>query len=60
LATVGSAKAYTALGDTAHAVEYQARYEDGLEKNTALNMALGSEREKLTYLRVHAKISAHQ
>ena len=50
LATVGAAKAYTALGDTAHAVEYQARYEDGVEKNIDLNMAIGSEREKLTYL----------
>jgi len=50
LATVGAAKAYAAPGDAAHAVEYEARYEEGLEKNIELNMALGSEREKLTYL----------
>ena len=50
IATIGVAKAFTALGDPVHAVEYQARYEDGLEKNIELNMALGSEREKLIYL----------
>lgn len=44
------AKTYTALGDRAQAVEYQVRFEEALEKNIDLNLALGSEREKLTYL----------
>ena len=46
----GVAQAYAALGDRAHAVEYQARYEEALEKNIDVNLALGSEREKLIYL----------
>jgi len=37
-------------GDLDRAVEYENRHEDVQEKNLELNLALGSEREKLAYL----------
>jgi CHAT domain-containing protein len=45
------ARTYAAQGDIAHATEYQARYDATLEKNIELNLDLGSEREKLAYVR---------
>jgi CHAT domain-containing protein len=51
LALVNLARTYAATGDIAHAAEYQARYDGALEKNIELNLDLGSEREKLAYVR---------
>jgi CHAT domain-containing protein len=51
LALVNLARTYAAQGDIAHAVEYQTRYDGALEKNIELNLDLGSEREKLAYVR---------
>jgi CHAT domain-containing protein len=45
------ARTYAAQGDIAHATEYQTRYDATLEKNIELNLDLGSEREKLAYVR---------
>jgi CHAT domain-containing protein len=50
LALVNLARTYAAQGDLAHAIEYQKRYDSALEKNIDLNIAVGSEREKLEYL----------
>ena len=44
------ARTYAAQGDFEQAVEYQKRYDAVLEKNLELNLAIGSEREKLAYL----------
>jgi CHAT domain-containing protein len=44
------ARTYAAQGDLDRAVEYENRHEDVQEKNLELNLALGSEREKLAYL----------
>ena len=53
LAAVSSlARTFTLNGDTARALEYRARVDRILEKNIDLNLALGSEREKLAYLRL--------
>jgi CHAT domain-containing protein len=49
------ARTYAAQGDIAHATEYQTRYDATLEKNIELNLALGSEREKLAYVRSTAE-----
>jgi CHAT domain-containing protein len=51
MALANIAKMYTAQGDFDHALEYRARYDEVLEKNTGMNLAIGSEREKLAYLR---------
>ncbi len=40
---------YAAQGDTAHALQYQARADRLWAKSIALNLAIGSEREKLKY-----------
>jgi CHAT domain-containing protein len=51
LAAVGDvARTYAAQGNVARAIEYQRRYDEALEKNVGLNLAIGSEREKLAYL----------
>jgi CHAT domain-containing protein/Tfp pilus assembly protein PilF len=44
------ARIYTLEGDTARALEYEARLDRIVEKNIDLNLAIGSEREKLAYL----------
>jgi len=44
-----AARAYTAQGDLSHALEYQTRANRLREKNDALNLAVGSERDKLQY-----------
>jgi CHAT domain-containing protein/Tfp pilus assembly protein PilF len=41
---------YAALGDSANAHRVQAQMESGLESEIALNLAIGSERQKLLYL----------
>jgi CHAT domain-containing protein/Tfp pilus assembly protein PilF len=52
MALANIAAVYTALGDFAHALEYGTRYNEVLEKNIGMNLALGSEREKLAYVEV--------
>jgi CHAT domain-containing protein len=44
------ARAYAAAGDTANAVAYQRRSDTILEKQLALNLAIGSERQKLLFV----------
>lgn len=44
------AKNYAALGDLENANRVQSRLEAALEENIALNLAIGSERQKLAYL----------
>jgi CHAT domain-containing protein/tetratricopeptide (TPR) repeat protein len=44
------AKDYAALGDFANANRVQSRLEAAVEEDIALNLALGSERQKLVYL----------
>jgi CHAT domain-containing protein len=46
----GVARTYAAQGNLARAIEYEGRFDQGLEKNVGLNLAIGSEREKLKYL----------
>ena len=47
----GIARSYAALGDFPQAIQYQARYDEVLEKEIGWNLAIGSDREKLSYLR---------
>ena len=52
LLSVGNiAKTYTAMGDIANAVAYQRRSDAILERQLALNLAVGSERQKLLFAR---------
>jgi CHAT domain-containing protein/Tfp pilus assembly protein PilF len=46
---------YAAQGDFEHALEYRTRYDELLEKNIGMNLAIGSEREKLAYLQFTAR-----
>jgi CHAT domain-containing protein len=50
LAVSNAAIAYAAQGDIAKAIEFEARMDQIQEKNIALNVALGTEREKFTYV----------
>jgi CHAT domain-containing protein/lipopolysaccharide biosynthesis regulator YciM len=43
------AKAYTAQGDPSHALDYLVRMNQGAETNLALNLAIGSEHERVAY-----------
>jgi CHAT domain-containing protein len=43
------ANLYAALGDTANAIAFQTRVDERLERALALNLAIGSERQKLAY-----------
>ncbi|HEX3702931.1 MAG TPA: CHAT domain-containing tetratricopeptide repeat protein [Vicinamibacterales bacterium] len=45
------ARTYAAAGDLANAVAYQRRSDDIIEKDLALNLAVGSERQKLAFVR---------
>jgi CHAT domain-containing protein/Tfp pilus assembly protein PilF len=47
---VGLAELYAAKGDITRAIEFQSRANDVTERNLALNLATGSERQKLAYL----------
>ena len=52
LVSVGNiAKTYTAAGDIVHAIMYQQRADMIVEKELALNLAIGSERQKVTFVR---------
>jgi len=44
------AKTYAAQGDIADAIKFQARVDAVLERNIGMNLAIGSERQKLFYL----------
>lgn len=44
------ARTSAAQNDSAHSLEYQARLDQLVEKSISLNLALGSEREKLDYI----------
>jgi CHAT domain-containing protein/Tfp pilus assembly protein PilF len=51
LLSVGNiARTYAAAGDITHAIEYQRRADTILEKQLALNVAVGSERQKLMFV----------
>ncbi|MBV9072908.1 MAG: CHAT domain-containing protein [Acidobacteria bacterium] len=41
---------YIALGDFNNAIKYQAQLEPALEREISMNLAIGSERQKLTFL----------
>ncbi len=43
------ARAYTAGGNLEAAMEYQTRVDEAVERNLTLNLAIGSERQKLAY-----------
>jgi CHAT domain-containing protein len=43
------ANLYAVLGDTANALTFQTRVDERLERALALNLAIGSERQKLAY-----------
>jgi CHAT domain-containing protein len=52
LLSVGNiARTYAAAGDVAHAIEYQRRADAIVEKELALNLVTGSERQKLLFVR---------
>jgi CHAT domain-containing protein/Tfp pilus assembly protein PilF len=44
------ARTYAALGDFANALAFQSRVEAALDADMALNLAIGSERQKIAYL----------
>lgn len=50
LALGNLARTYAAAGDAERAIEFEARYDAAQEKNIAMNLELGSESEKLSYL----------
>jgi CHAT domain-containing protein len=43
------ASTYTAMGDVADAIKFQMLMDEAVEKNLMLNLAIGSERQKLAY-----------
>jgi CHAT domain-containing protein/lipopolysaccharide biosynthesis regulator YciM len=45
------AKTYAAQGNMAEAIKFQSRVDAVIERNIELNLAIGSERQKLSYLR---------
>ena len=44
------AKTYAAQGNIAEAIKFQARVDAVIERNIELNLIIGSERQKLSYL----------
>ena len=44
------ARTYAAMGDLAHAIEFQRRVDAAIETDLALQLAIGSEREKLAFV----------
>jgi CHAT domain-containing protein len=44
------ARTYAAMGDTAHAIEFQRRTDAVVEAQLALNLAIGSERQRLAFV----------
>jgi CHAT domain-containing protein len=49
MSLVSIADAYSALGDDARAIEFQVRADQVVDKEIELNLAAGSERQKLAY-----------
>jgi CHAT domain-containing protein/Tfp pilus assembly protein PilF len=49
------AKTYAAQGSIAEAIKFQARVDAVIERNIELNLAIGSERQKLSYLNAVAE-----
>jgi len=47
----GVARTYAALGDVPRAIEYRARFDEVHEKLIGWNLTIGSDREKLAYLK---------
>ena len=43
------ARTYASMGDVQNAIKFQALTDEVIEKNLALNLAIGSERQKLAY-----------
>lgn len=43
------ARTYSAMGDIPDAIKFQALTDEAIERNLALNLAIGSERQKLAY-----------
>jgi hypothetical protein len=43
------ARTYSAMGDITDAIKFQSLTDEAIERNLALNLAIGSERQKLTY-----------
>src|SRR5581483_6872489 len=43
------ARTYASIGDAEHTVKFQTTADEALEKNLQLNLAVGSERQKLAY-----------
>jgi CHAT domain-containing protein/tetratricopeptide (TPR) repeat protein len=59
LMTLGNlARVYAAQGDTIDAVEYMARTDEAAEQNLSLNLAIGSEHERLAYADKMAYLSS--
>ena len=50
LSLVNVARTYAVLGDLANAVAYQTRLEQATETAIALNLSIGSERQRVAYL----------
>lgn len=49
------ARVYAALGDHANALKFQQRVDEALDTDMALNLAIGSERQKIAYLNMIAE-----
>ena len=49
------AKTYAAQGKIAEAIKFQSRVDAVIERNIEMNLAIGSERQKLSYLNVAAE-----
>jgi CHAT domain-containing protein len=54
LALGNIARTYAAAGDTANAITFQNRVDEAIETQLSLNLAIGSERQKLAYSRTVA------
>jgi CHAT domain-containing protein/Tfp pilus assembly protein PilF len=50
MALANAGREYAAEGDRVHALEFHARYADAIDKDIALHLAIGSEREKFLYV----------
>ena len=50
MALANAGREYAAEGDRARALEFHARYADAIDKDIALHLAIGSEREKFLYV----------
>jgi CHAT domain-containing protein/Flp pilus assembly protein TadD len=56
MALANAGREYAAEGDRARALEFRARYADAIDKDIALHLAIGSEREKSLYV---SSLSVH-